>query len=350
MSSSKGKIVTVQGVLQPHEAGLTLTHEHLYVQVPSFYTPPKDKVSQALSTAPFEMKTLGWIRQNPYTHVPNLTFEGEDTAVRDELLFFKENGGRTIVENTTTGIYRDVKKLKYLSDSTGVNIVCGTGFYVDGAQTEAVRCGYTEEKMAKAIRQDIVDGVEGVKCGIIGEVGTAWPITPFEKNSLRASATVQTDLGCPVIIHPGRNPEAPGEAMRILLEAGGKAQHTVMSHLDRTIFDMSALLEYAELGSYLEYDLFGIEVSHYQLLESVDMPSDAQRIAIIKKLVDEGHLEKVLISHDIHTKHRLMKYGGHGYSHILLNIVPKMLQRGITQDQVDTILQRNPQTWLQFFK
>ena len=40
-----------------------------------------------------------------------------------------------------------------------------------------MRVGYTEEKMANYMRQDLIDGVEGVKCGIIGEVGTAWPIT-----------------------------------------------------------------------------------------------------------------------------------------------------------------------------
>ena len=55
----------------------------------------------------------------------------------------------------------------------------------------------------------------------------------FERRSLRASASVQDELGCPVIIHPGRHPDCPGEAMRILMEAGGQARHTVMSHLDR---------------------------------------------------------------------------------------------------------------------
>lgn len=342
--------MTVQGAMQPLDLGMALTHEHLYIQVPSFYTPPTDKLSESLSTAPFEMKHLGWIRQNPYTHIPNLTFEGEDEAVKDELLFFKENGGSTIVENTTIGIYRDLKKLKSLADETGVNIVCGTGFYVDGAQTNSVRTSFTEEKMANFMRSDLIDGVEGIKCGIIGEVGTAWPITDFERRSLRASAIVQDELGCPVIIHPGRHPDAPSETMRILMEAGGKAKHTVMSHLDRTIFDEDALLEFAKLGCYLEYDLFGIEVSHYQLTESVDMPSDAQRIQTIKRLLDEGCLKQIVISHDIHTKHRLMKYGGHGYSHILINIIPKMLKRGIAQDQVDTIIKENPQTWLQFFK
>lgn len=36
------------------------------------------------------------------------------------------------------------------------------------------------------------------------------------------------------------------------------------------------------------------------------MPSDAQRIQRIKHLFDNGFGEKILIAHDIHTKHRLV--------------------------------------------
>ncbi len=65
-------------------------------------------------------------------------------------------------------------------------------------------------------------------------------------------------------------------------------------------------------------------------------------------LVKEGYEDRIVIAHDIHTKNRLTKYGGHGYSHILKNIVPKMLMRGISQHQVDKILIDNPKSWLTF--
>jgi len=343
--------MTVEGVLEPSQLGVTLTHEHLYLKVPSFFTAPtdKDQNSQDNVNAPIEMKNLGWIRQNPYSNWPNLSLYGENEAVMEELINFKGNGGNTIVENTSIGIYRDLPTLKHMAESTGVNIVCGTGFYVDAAQTNAIR-NYGEEKMAEQMRSDIVDGVEGIQCGIIGEIGTTWPITEFERRSLRSSGTVQQELGVPVIIHPGRDARCPGEAMRYILEAGGKADHIVMSHLDRTFFDHESILEFAEIGCYLEYDLFGIETSHYQLKESIDMPSDAQRVQTIKSLVDDGLEDRIVIAHDIHTKHRLVKYGGHGYSHILVNIVPKMLSRGISQSQVDKFLQANPRKWLQFTK
>ena len=65
-------------------------------------------------------------------------------------------------------------------------------------------------------------------------------------------------------------------------------------------------------------------------------------------LVKEGYEDRILVAHDIHTKDRLVKFGGHGYSHILKNIVPKMLRRNISQHQVDKILIDNPKHWLTF--
>ena len=59
------------------------------------------------------------------------------------------------------------------------------------------------------------------------------------------------------------------------------------------------------MGSLMEYDLFGIEVSSYQFAD-FDMPSDAQRIDKIKHLLSEGYEDKIVIAHDIHTHHRLV--------------------------------------------
>ena len=73
-----------------------------------------------------------------------------------------------------------------------------------------------------------------------------------------------------------------------------------------TIADYDQLVEFAGQGMYCEYDLFGIDVSHYQLAPAVDMPNDAERIKRIKTLVDAGYGDKVLIAHDIHTKERLV--------------------------------------------
>lgn len=66
------------------------------------------------------------------------------------------------------------------------------------------------------------------------------------------------------------------------------------------------MLEFAKLGSYIQYDLFGTECSFYQLSPTVDMPSDGQRISNVLKLLEEGLVNRIFLSHDIHTKHRLV--------------------------------------------
>ncbi|XP_054246093.1 phosphotriesterase-related protein isoform X2 [Indicator indicator] len=301
MPSLRGKAQTVLGPVEPDCLGYTLTHEHLTMNYSSCFCPPSPG-HKALSDGPIEMKNLFWIKQNPYSHKENLLLCQETDAVKEELLHFKAAGGGTIVENTTTGIARDVKTLKKLAEETGVHIVAGAGFYVGSThspQTQAM----TVEQLTGIIVDEILSGADGtdIKCGVVGEIGCSWPLTESERRVLQAAAQAQVQLGCPVIIHPGRSSQAPCHIIRLLQEAGAKAAKTVMSHLDR-----------------------------------------------IRMLIDEGYEDRILMAHDVHTKHRLMKYGGHGYSHILKNIVPKMLIRGISQDKIDKILLANPKRWLTF--
>ncbi|NXD15966.1 PTER protein, partial [Nothocercus nigrocapillus] len=348
MSSLGGKVQTVLGLVEPDQLGYTLTHEHLSMNYTCCYFPPAPS-QEPLSEGPIEMKNLFWIKQHPYSHKENLLLCQETAAVKEELLLFKAAGGGTIVENTTVGIDRDMNTLKKLAEETGVHIIAGAGFYVDSTHSSHTQA-MTVEQLTGIIVDEMLRGADGtdIKCGVVGEIGCSWPLTPSEQRVLQAAAQAQAQLGCPVIVHPGRSSDAPFQIVRILQEAGADISKTVMCHLDRTIFDTKKLLEFAELGCYLEYDLFGVEFLQYQFQPSVDMPSDNERIARIRSLIDEGYEDRILIAHDVHTKHRLLKYGGHGYSHILKNIVPKMLIRGVSQSQIDKILRENPKRWLTF--
>ncbi|CAL1580271.1 unnamed protein product [Knipowitschia caucasica] len=348
MSSLSGKVQTVLGLVDPEKLGRTMTHEHLTMTFECCYFAPAAG-DEAVAVNPFQMQHMHWLRQNPYSCRENLLLQQETDAVRDELRVYSQAGGGAIVENTTTGLDRDLPTLKRLAQDTGVHIIAGAGYYVDCTHSEATK-SMTVEQLTDVMVREVMNGADGteIRCGVIGEIGTGWPITDSETRVLRATAHAQTRLGCPVIIHPGRNPAAPAEVVRILQEAGGDISKTVMSHLDRTIFDEGELLEFAKLGSYLEYDLFGTEMLNYPYNMEVDMPSDSQRVQTLAFLVKEGYEDKILVAHDIHTKNRLTKFGGHGYSHILQNIVPKMLIRGFTQHQVDKILIHNPKHWLTF--
>ena len=115
-----------------------------------------------------------------------------------------------------------------------------------------------------------------------------------------------------------------------------------------TVFDDERLLRLADTGCVVEFDLFGQENSYYPLDLTVDMPNDALRLKLIRTLIDHGHLERVLISHDICGLTRLIKFGGHGYGHIFRNIVPMMRRRGFADAEIDAILIDNPRRLLAF--
>ena len=53
-----------------------------------------------------------------------------------------------------------------------------------------------------------------------------------------------------------------------------------------------------------------------------------------------------MVSHDICTKTRLVTYGGHGYRHMMLNVVPLMQRKEFSEDEIDAILVRTPQRLL----
>jgi phosphotriesterase-related protein len=181
-----------------------------------------------------------------------------------------------------------------------------------------------------------------VRAGIIGEIGLNWPVHPNEVKVLRAAVRAQLATGCAITIHPGRNPRAPIEAIGIVTAAGGDPGRTIVDHLDRTIFKLEGFVELAETGCYLEFDLFGYETSHYPASLDVDVPNDAVRVQYLKYLCERGFRDQILMSHDIAMKHYRRKYGGWGYDHILVNVVPLMLRRGMSQADVDAFLVHNP--------
>ncbi|CAL7943704.1 unnamed protein product [Xylocopa violacea] len=348
MARASGYVQTVLGEKDLNQLGKTLTHEHLSLSFTTFYCQPPSHLERFLN-GKIELQNVGFLKQYPYSNTYNLIYNDRCTeeAVLEDVKLYKEFGGGTIVENSSHGLKRNIPFMKKVSESTGVNIIAGTGYYVNATQTNE---GLSKEEMYDVMLKEMTTGCEecpDVKAGFIGEVGSSWPIAAFEKRAIQATAQVQEQLKCPVSFHPGRDPAAPSEIMRIYQEAGGDARKAILSHLDRTLLRPEILLEFADdVMCYCQFDLFGIECSYYQLKPSVDMISDAQRIDRVKYFRADQKLDRVLLSHDIHTKHRLIKFGGHGFSHILNNVVPKMILKGFTTEEIDTLTIHNPRNWL----
>lgn len=345
---ASGKIQTVLGLIEPEELGVTLTHEHLLIDLTVILDPPVESSARQQYYAPMTTESLAKVRYYGETNRANYEVLDVDTAI-DEAGLYKQYGGTSLVDATSIGIARDPVGLARISRATGVNVIMGASFYVNPAHPDYVATS-SEDELADQIIRDVIEGVDGtgIRSGVIGEVGCSWPLTDSERKVLRASAKAQRATGAPILIHPGRDETSPLQIIEILDDAGADLSRTIMGHLDRTVFERDTLSQIGQSGCYFEWDLFGNESSSYAANPAIDHPNDGTKVQHIAWLISEGYGDKITIAHDICTNHRLVKYGGHGYFYILKQIVPLMRNRGFDEESIDKILVSNPASALTF--
>ena len=343
-----GKAQTVLGPIGPEQLGVTLTHEHMLVDLSTLMSPPDSASAKEFFHKPVSLETLGRIRHHGGQNADNARLFDVATAI-EEVMLYKQHGGDSLVDATSIGIARDPVGLVRISQATGVNIIMGASYYVAAAHP-ADMDRRSEDELVDQIVRDITDGVDGtdIRSGVIGEIGCTWPLADNERKVLRASAKAQRLTGAPLLIHPGRDETAPMEIIEVLAEAGADLSRTIMGHLDRTVFLRETLAQIAGVGCYMEWDLFGRESSYYALNPNIDMPGDAKRMDDIAWIGSQGYSRKVLVAHDICSKDRLEKYGGHGYHYILGHVVPRMRARGFAREAIEDILVNNPKDALAF--
>lgn len=339
---------TVTGLISAEKLGLTLPHEHLLIDMKVWHEEPAGVGDRKYVHEKLGLHNLGWVRYNIYNNIDNMQLVDVETAIK-EANYFKNEGGRTIVDVTNANLARDPENLARISRATGLNIIMGSGYYVGESQTDEFD-KMTVDDIAREIIEDIQIGLGNykIRAGIIGEIGCSWPLLEREKKSLEASVYAQKETGAAITIHPGRHEDSPMEILEHMNSFDVDMNRVVMGHLDRTDFTYETIKNLAKTGCYLQYDCFG-EEGFYPLQFGVfNMPCDRERIEQVKRLIDDGLLNRLLISHDICMKIFLVSYGGAGYAHILKNILPQMIARDIPLEQIWKIMVDNPKRLLCF--
>ena len=345
-----GKVQTVLGLVDPESLGITLPHEHLLCDLAAYFMEPAEAGRKGIAYQLVSLENLGWIRRQYFKNRDNLQFYDKDLAVKEALLF-KYAGGNTIVEVSDIGLGRDPQGLAYIARATGLNIIMGSGYYI-GQTHPTELANKTVEAIAEDIVQDIIVGVgdSGIRSGIIGEIGCSAPLMETERKVLQAAAIAQQHTGAAINVHPSPfSDDLTLEIVKILRDAGADLNHTVISHVDQWGYSLSTRRKIADAGCYIEHDCFGFQADfEFSFGKWRNLPSDAQRVDDVKKLIDNGYLNHLLLSSDNCTKYRLVAYGGWGYAHIIENILPFMRAKGITNEQIHTMLVENPKRFLQF--
>ena len=101
----QGKVMTVLGPVEPDTLGITLTHEHLLIDLRVWCEEPEDEEQKAFVHAPVEMETLGAIRREPFGNLDNCVLDDTALAI-EELRRFKTAGGGSVVDCTNNGLGR----------------------------------------------------------------------------------------------------------------------------------------------------------------------------------------------------------------------------------------------------
>jgi phosphotriesterase-related protein len=282
-------------------------------------------------------------------HKDNLILFDESLAVQ-ELKLYGKSGGKSLIDCTSIGLGRNPLALRRISEATGLNIIMGAGYYAAPFHPPDMDSKSEEEITDEMVREIMIGLADtGIKAGIIGELGCSWPLNENEKKVLRASARAQEVTGAAITVHPGRHMSAYFEVVEFLDRAGADLSRTIIEHVDRGVFDHAKRLQmiedFARRGCYIEYDAFGHESYWpYNLVphSGIDRINDPQRIDDLYRLIDKGYGYNILMAQDCCMKINLCEYGGAGYAHILNDILPRMRNRGITDEAIETILVDNP--------
>jgi phosphotriesterase-related protein len=351
-AATRARVRTVTGPLDPGELGVTLIHEHLLMDGSCFFEASAETDAEAFAGLSLTSELVDRVRSESCSNRDNLRLDDLDLAA-EELNQFLTLGGRTVVDVTSSvGLGRDPRGLRALAERTGANVVMGTGLYCEYSHPADIASATTEE-IAELIVSEIVDGVDGVHAGVIGEIGVngeekgtlryVGEMTASEERGLRAACRACLETGAAVIVHQPNRVSAVPEILRVLEEEGAPPGRVVLGHMS-SVPDFAMHLEVLERGYWVAYDNFGmaLENRRYRPIR------DSQRIEWLLEVMSRGFADRVLVSHDVWCKVQLRRHGGGGYGHILRTIVPELRERGLSQDDLDRLLVHNPAEVLAF--
>src|SRR5215469_1656574 len=205
---------TVTGDVEAGQLGPTTMHEHIFGDFTVWQEDPKQTASLARvavdASARVEMSILGVIHRNPVVIRDNLRIGDDEALALTEVRKFADAGGDCLVEVTccgdvaadgVTNMGRNAAGLRRIAEQTGLKIVAGTGFYLEGTHPDYVRTDSVEALAARMIR-DLSEGIggTGIRAGIIGEIGTS-TVTKREQKVLRACARAHRATGAAISLH-----------------------------------------------------------------------------------------------------------------------------------------------------
>lgn len=310
---------TARGPVDTTDLGVTLMHEHVFIMT--------TEIAQNYPDA----------------------WGDEDARVADAITRLNElkaAGVDTIVDLTVIGLGRYIPRIARVAAGTELNIVVATGVYTyndvpfffhylgPGTMLDG------PEIMADMFVRDIETGIAdtGIKAAILKCATDEPGVTPGVERVLRAVAQAHRRTGAPISTHTHAGTRRGLEQQRIFEEEGVDLSRVVIGHSGDST-DLGYLEELIAAGSYLGMDRFGIDL----ILPFED------RVNTVAAMCERGHADKMVLSHDANCyfdalPDELSSVAAPNwhYLHIHNDVIPALRQRGVTEDQLRTMLVDNP--------
>jgi phosphotriesterase-related protein len=317
------EVETVRGAVPTAELGTTLMHEHVFVLTPDSQANWSDEWDEEVRVA---------------------------DAV-EKLTALTGAGVRTIVDPTVDGLGRDIRRIARVNEAVpDLNIVPATGLYtyadVPGffAERGPGALPGLAEPMVDLFVHDIREGIQGtaIKAAFFKCAIDHHGLTSGVERVMRAVAQAHAETGAPIMVHNRPAGNTMAEVRRVLGEEGVDPRRVQLAHVGDTT-DVDLLAGLAEEGFLLGMDRFGVD----PILGFED------RVATVVELCRRGWAHRMVLAHDTSCyidwiQPDLLQFlPNWNYLHIHQDVVPALLERGVTQDQIDQMLVTNPRDWFE---
>ncbi len=268
----------------------------------------------------------------------------DEDLIAAELGRFRAVGGTCLVDVTLAGIGRDPAWLRRLSARTGLQIVMGSGWYREPYYPpEDLVDRRSVEELADVLVAEFTDGIAGsegpdgrrVRPGIIGEIGVHKPwVSAQEERVLRAAGRASRSTGMAVTTHAVMSPVGLRQ-LDILEEAGADPSRVVIGHADSYAI-LDHWLAIVGRGASIECDFLGMAFT------PMERKGEPKVIDLVCEMLARGFADRILFSQDVCDNSQLVFYGGNGYAYLQEQFLPRLRERGVSEDEVRTMTVENP--------
>jgi predicted metal-dependent phosphotriesterase family hydrolase len=285
-----------------------------------------------------------------------------DAAVA-ALLPLRDLGFGTVVDLSPYGVVgRDpdganAVALREVAVRAGLHIVAGTAVYLESFAPDWAREASVEELAARFVRDATVGiGSTSVRAGVLGEQATGLDtISPFEERAFRAALQAQRETGLALFTHTTHGTMAH-EQLDLVVAEGVDPGRVVVGHLDtqlsadlaQSLLDRGALVAVDTIGKQV-WDFFlgpvGGDRAEGEFAKQAFFRADTRRADLVAGLVERGYVDRIVLAQDLTGAECWMNpdtHGRLGYRYLAEVFVPMLHERGVDEDQVETMLARTP--------